>query len=649
MSVGKRIFVAACLILLAVLSVFIFRNALLDYAFGKIAARVSERTGMSLKTGEKGFEGIRNVFVKELSLVPPGKDTLIYLARADVKISISKLFRFRIGFDEIFVDSLRVNMVQYADSSTNYKMLLGKKDTTSESKKTAAGYNKIIGSLLRRVNDLFNENIILQSVQINFNANGTTEQLRIPELLFDRKNLKASVITATPLGVASYVLSGTADAGNTEYHFRMIRNSEPAGIPFIGRLDNFKVSFDTLDAELKADPDASVIPLNTSLRFRNLVVNHWRISPVDVLFADFGVEFKWLADEHRISADKGSVIHMQQLPVSVDGFYERIPSKHFTLNVDFDTKAETFFSSLPPGMFNTLKGFEATGRLRYKLATDLYIDKPEEVKFNSSLTKENFRIKRFGAEYFPIINEAFQFTALDGDRPVRSIVVGDQNPMFAKYDDISPYLKAAVLTSEDPSFMTHNGFVEEAFRESIAKNIQERRFARGGSTISMQLVKNLFLSRNKTISRKLEEAMIVWLIEQNRLVSKQRMLEVYLNIIEWGPDVYGVGEASRFYFSKLPRELDLSESIFLASIIPHPKYFKYMFDSSGTLKESQKGFYALVSNRLLSRNQITQTEFDQINPAVKLQGQALNLIVPIDTLNVDSIKPEDFYFEGIPK
>ncbi len=644
MSIGKRIFVIACFLLLAIFSLFIFRNALLNYFMKRIAEKMETRTGLILKTSDQGFEGIRNIYISQLSLVPPGKDTLLYIARADVKISFLKLLRLRIGFDEIFADSVKLNLIEYSDSTSNFKSLLHRKSAGSDSK-GSSGYNTVAASLLSKINDLFNENIIFQTMQITYSAKGITEQLRIPELLFDRRNLKASIITASAEGVASYILSGTADTKNTDYHFRLVRQSERAALPFLMRLDNFKASFDTLDAVLKSDPDASVIPVSASFSVKNLQVNHWRISPVNVVFADLGAEFKWLIDENRISASEGSIMHMKSLPVKMSGFYERSPSRHFVMNVNFDCKAEDFFSSLPPGMFNSLKGFEATGKLNYNLETDLYIDKPEDVKFSSSLKKENFKIKRFGAEYFPLINDPFQFTAMDGDRPVRIIYVGDGNPMFAKYDDISPYLRMSVLMSEDPSFMNHNGFVEEAFRESIAKNIKEKRFARGGSTISMQLVKNLFLSRNKTISRKLEEALIVWLIEQNRLVSKERMFEIYLNVIEWGPDVYGVGEASRFYFSKLPRELTLSESIFMASIIPHPKYFKYMFDSTATLKEQQKGFYTLIGNRLLTRNLITQPELDLLNPAVKLNGVAMDMILPLDTLPSDSVKQEDYFIE----
>jgi hypothetical protein len=639
MSTGKKFFIGGCILLLAVCSLFIFRNALLDYFFNRFAGRIHDRTGMVLSAEDKGFEGIRNIYVQRLSLVPKGKDTLLYIARADVKISISKMLKLHAGFDEIFADSVRLNLVVYSDSSSNYQSLVQKKPAAGNTKKVKSrGFNDLASSVLSRIDDLFNENVILQSVQVNYRSDGLTDQLIIPELLFDRRNIRASMITASTDGVASYILSGKADARNTSYHFRIIRQSERASLPFIDRLDNLRISFDTLDLDLESDPDARAVPVKTSFSFKNLMVNHWRISPVDVLFSGFGAEFNWLIDDNRISVTDGSIFHLKSLPVSVAGFYERIPDRRLNMHVSFDAKAEDFFNSLPPGMFNTLKGFEATGSMQYRLMTDLFPDDPDKIQFSSSLKKENFRIKKFGAEYFPLINGDFQFTAMDGDRPVRTIYVGMGNPMYTSLAEISPYLQMSVLMAEDPSFMNHNGFVEEAFKESIIKNVKEKRFARGGSTISMQLVKNLFLSRNKSISRKLEEAMIVWIIEQNRLVSKERMLEIYMNIIEWGPDVYGAGEASRFYFSKLPNELNLSESIFLSSIIPHPKYFKYMFDSTGTLKERQKPYFTLIGNKLLSRNLITQPEFDQLSQPLKLSGQALQLIVPVDTLSADTLQ-----------
>ena len=99
------------------------------------------------------------------------------------------------------------------------------------------------------------------------------------------------------------------------------------------------------------------------------------------------------------------------------------------------------------------------------------------------------------------------------------------------------------MTSEDPSFYTNHGFIEESIRKSIATDIKEKKFKRGGSTISMQLIKNAFLSREKTLSRKIEEILIVWMIENNHIMTKDRMLEVYFNIVEWGSNIYGIGEA----------------------------------------------------------------------------------------------------------
>jgi membrane peptidoglycan carboxypeptidase len=177
----------------------------------------------------------------------------------------------------------------------------------------------------------------------------------------------------------------------------------------------------------------------------------------------------------------------------------------------------------------------------------------------------------------------------------------------------------------------------DAFRESIIANIKERKFVRGGSTISMQLVKNVFLNRNKTIARKFEEALLVWLIENQGLCTKERMFEVYLNIIEWGPMIYGANEAARFYFRKDAAKLNLAESIFLASIIPRPKWFKYSFNENGHLRESQAGYYSLLSEKMLDRGLISQQDLDHLIPDVELKGSARLLIKKNDPVPADSI------------
>jgi membrane peptidoglycan carboxypeptidase len=283
-------------------------------------------------------------------------------------------------------------------------------------------------------------------------------------------------------------------------------------------------------------------------------------------------------------------------------------------------------------MFNTLKGISCTGSLEYNLFFSINTRNPDSLVFDSDMKRKNFTIRKYGAENYERMNGPFVYEAYDKNRFVRNIDVSTANPAFTQLTHISEYLVKSVLQSEDPSFMLHRGFLLEAFRESIVKNYKERRFARGGSTISMQLVKNVFLSRDKTVSRKAEEALIVYLIENLHLVNKERMLEVYLNVIEWGPNIYGVGEASRFYFNKPPSALSLQESIFLAGIIPRPKAFKYQFDQEGNLKPYLAGYFRILTGRMAFKGWISPQDTTGLQPNVKLTGPALRMVVPVDTV-----------------
>jgi membrane peptidoglycan carboxypeptidase len=175
----------------------------------------------------------------------------------------------------------------------------------------------------------------------------------------------------------------------------------------------------------------------------------------------------------------------------------------------------------------------------------------------------------------------------------------------------------------------------------LIANIKEKRFARGGSTISMQLVKNVFLTRNKTLARKIEEALIVWLIENENLVSKQRMYEVYLNIIEWGPGIYGINQASHFYFNKTPAMLNLSESVFLASIVPHPKWYKYTFETNGIIKPFFEYYFNRLKELMVRKEFISPGDTAGVIPGVLLTGPAAQVFVSVDTTAVDSVSIDE--------
>jgi monofunctional glycosyltransferase len=139
---------------------------------------------------------------------------------------------------------------------------------------------------------------------------------------------------------------------------------------------------------------------------------------------------------------------------------------------------------------------------------------------------------------------------------------------WVPYDNISPHLVRAVLAGEDLRFSSHAGIDWQGIHLALKKNWQEKRFARGGSSITQQLAKNLFLSPSKNLARKLHEMLIAWEMEQ--ILGKRRILEIYLNVIEWGDGIYGAEAAARHYFGVSAASLNEEQAIFLSAIIPAP-------------------------------------------------------------------------------
>jgi len=142
---------------------------------------------------------------------------------------------------------------------------------------------------------------------------------------------------------------------------------------------------------------------------------------------------------------------------------------------------------------------------------------------------------------------------------------------WVPYSKISLNLKRAVVAAEDANFMEHEGFDWDAIQKAYAKNIKKGRVVAGGSTISQQLAKNLFLSPKRSALRKIEEAIITVMIEM--VMSKQRIFEIYLNIIEWGNGVFGCEAASRYYFNTSAARLDAYDAAKMAAMIPNPRYY----------------------------------------------------------------------------
>lgn len=165
-------------------------------------------------------------------------------------------------------------------------------------------------------------------------------------------------------------------------------------------------------------------------------------------------------------------------------------------------------------------------------------------------------------------------------------------------EEISDHFKRAVITAEDGNFLKHNGFDWDGMLVALEKNSEKGNVVAGGSTISQQLTKNLFLYNKRSYIRKGQEGIATWMME--KLWSKHRILEVYVNSVELGEGIYGVEAASRHYFGKSAKNLSKDQAIKLASILPNPKYYQHHMNK-GRAKSRQQMIRRYISHATLPK------------------------------------------------
>jgi monofunctional biosynthetic peptidoglycan transglycosylase len=185
---------------------------------------------------------------------------------------------------------------------------------------------------------------------------------------------------------------------------------------------------------------------------------------------------------------------------------------------------------------------------------------------------------------------------------------------WVSLSQVSPYLIKAVLISEDDKFWSHEGFDYKAIQKAVEKDIKAKKFKLGGSTISQQLAKNLYLSPAKNPIRKIREAIITWRLE--RVLTKKRILELYLNVVEWGDrGIFGIGAASRHYYGKPASELDPEEASRLASVLPNPRRYNPLGDSRYVTHRSNLIYSIMV------RRGIVVPEYEEVVEKDEKNGQ----------------------------
>jgi len=236
------------------------------------------------------------------------------------------------------------------------------------------------------------------------------------------------------------------------------------------------------------------------------------------------------------------------------------------------TPCQQVWEALPLGMLPHLghDGVRFTGEASPRLEATYRPGEPSSFRLEAHGFPGTCRVASIARAYDPAqLNEStYVHHVREGVSNGTSIVVGPGTDSFVPLAEMPGYVGAAMYLSEEIMFPTSPGVSVGLINRAVRMNLERGRYSYGGSTVSQQLVKNLFLTREKTLARKLEELIIVWAMEER--VSKDRILELYVNCIEFGPDIYGIRAAAAYYFGIEPHELTPLEAIYLAGLKPAP-------------------------------------------------------------------------------
>jgi monofunctional biosynthetic peptidoglycan transglycosylase len=207
---------------------------------------------------------------------------------------------------------------------------------------------------------------------------------------------------------------------------------------------------------------------------------------------------------------------------------------------------------------------------------------------------------------------------------------------------ISPYVVKAVIIAEDDKFWSHEGFDFEAMQKALEKDIKKKTFKAGGSTISQQLAKNLYLSPAKNPIRKIKEAILTWRIE--RQLSKRRIMELYLNVAEWGDGMFGIGAAARRYYGKSAGSLGAREAAELAAALPNPRRFNPDINSRYATSRAERIYQIMV------RRGIVIEEYNEVIDQQSVAGEEKKdeTNEPVENPAGD-LPAGNTMFQGLPK
>lgn len=630
--------------LLGLVILFAFRNLILEKVIHRIDAKLERDYNCHLTLQKAEFHGLTNLEFQQICLVPKQADTLVCINELKTSVNFWKLLIGDIQLGKLEINKGFIQLVKTKNGSNFDAFLRSKKEKNAVSE---INYAKFINRISSNLLDLIPTDMQVRGFAFKIDDKGNKVVFDFNQLVLADKKLTTIIEVTSDNFSQQWSIKGFADPRDRKADLTFSNaKSDTIEIPYLDKKFNLKTGFKAIRFNLEnLGTESDELHIDGYAAIEELFVNNAKIASKNVSIKNARFDYHFIIGKRFMVLDSSSTVQLNAIKCHPYISYSNEKDKVYTLKLKIPKmKAQDFILSLPTGLFRHFEGMKTQGSFSYALDFEYNNHKPNNILFKSKLKPDGLKITKYGEADLNKINGEFVYRAIINDIPQRPILVGSRNPNYSALSQMSPFLQKCVLTSEDPSFMTHRGFINEAFKESIIKNIKTKKFSRGASTISMQLVKNVFLTREKTVSRKLEEILLVYILENNRISSKERMLEVYFNVIEWGPNIYGITEASQFYFQKRPADLNVNECLFLAIIIPRPRGFMAKFDANNNLKPAAKQTEKFLTNLMFRRNLLVASDTIGNFPLFISGPAKLFLKQKVTVIDSDTNPIEEFEF-----
>ncbi|WP_152969784.1 biosynthetic peptidoglycan transglycosylase [Pedobacter sp. Hv1] len=349
---------------------------------------------------------------------------------------------------------------------------------------------------------------------------------------------------------------------------------------------------------------------------KSVILNSKKVSNQPLALKDLNVLFIIDQFDDRIELNPDSTVQFNQVLLEMKGRYQ-YEEDLCSMMLYLTSKVEHLIALIPNLQTNPLKDFSSEGEICVGFSLGFLWSDPLHYKFDLDYNTEELKI----------INPGIDLLYLENDFSFKSTINRENHRVLhiskSTGDTENQHLLSKIIQlSEDPNFYKHNGIDSYFIGVAIANNLAQKQFFKGASTLSMQLIKNLCLGEEKSITRKLEELILTLLMENYFKIRKERILEIYLQVIELGPEIYGINEAAKFYYNKTVDELNVLECLAISYIIPRPRFFlEALIAKSEQLnhnlsKHIENKLGMLVANRMITKDQLlamgNKIEFYQI-------------------------------------